>query len=100
MRHEEIMLTICLEIPASGRKMLQDPDFTPGDARFLARLGFEIVMDPVGLNAINEGDLGLSSWWIQLPRLASYGWSLASCLYKNGFPILVLRKSYRNKKQI
>lgn len=57
MRHEEIMLTICLEIPASGRKIMQDPEFTPGDARFLARLGFETVMDPEGLNAINEETL-------------------------------------------
>ncbi|KAM0146742.1 hypothetical protein ACHAPG_010966 [Botrytis cinerea] len=43
-----------LEIPSTARKVMQDPDFSPGDKRFLARLGFEVVNDPEGFEAVNE----------------------------------------------
>ncbi|TEY36329.1 hypothetical protein BOTCAL_0558g00070 [Botryotinia calthae] len=43
-----------LEIPSTARKVIQDPNFSPGDKRFLARLGFEAVNDPEGFEAINE----------------------------------------------
>lgn len=33
---------------------MQDPEFSPGDARFLAKLGFQTVMDPEGIDAVNE----------------------------------------------
>ncbi|KAF7947943.1 hypothetical protein EAE96_009013 [Botrytis aclada] len=45
------------EIPSSARKVMQDPDFPPGDKRFLTRLGFEVVDDPEGIEAINEETL-------------------------------------------
>ncbi|EDN99245.1 predicted protein [Sclerotinia sclerotiorum 1980 UF-70] len=43
-----------LEIPPNARKVMQDPEFSPGDARFLAKLGFQTVMDPEGIDAVNE----------------------------------------------
>ncbi|KAJ8060267.1 hypothetical protein OCU04_010608 [Sclerotinia nivalis] len=43
-----------LGIPPNARKVMQDPDFSPGDARFLARLGFQTVMDPEGIDAVDE----------------------------------------------
>ncbi|CAD6446305.1 287c2036-6aa8-45de-b308-ea07141e3ab0 [Sclerotinia trifoliorum] len=46
-----------LGIPPNARKVMQDPDFSPGDAIFLARLGFQIVTDPEGINAVNEETL-------------------------------------------
>ncbi|KAF7886111.1 hypothetical protein EAF00_010214 [Botryotinia globosa] len=46
-----------LEIPPTARKVMQDPDFSPGDKRFLTRLGFEVVDDPQGFEAVNEETL-------------------------------------------
>ncbi|KAF7869914.1 hypothetical protein EAF04_004698 [Stromatinia cepivora] len=43
-----------LGIPPNARKVMQDPVFSPGDARFLARLGFQTVMDPEGIDAVDE----------------------------------------------
>lgn len=36
---------------------MQDPDFSPGDARFLARLGFQTLNDPEGIEAVDEETL-------------------------------------------
>lgn len=36
---------------------MQDPDFSPGDKRFLTRCGFEVVDDPQGFEAVNEETL-------------------------------------------
>ncbi|TGO31510.1 hypothetical protein BHYA_0616g00020 [Botrytis hyacinthi] len=46
-----------LEIPPTARKVMQDPDFSPGDRRFLTRCGFEVVDDPQGFEAVNEETL-------------------------------------------
>ncbi|THV50334.1 hypothetical protein BGAL_0155g00210 [Botrytis galanthina] len=46
-----------LEIPTTARKVMQDPDFSPGDKRFLTRCGFEVVDDPQGFEAVNEETL-------------------------------------------
>ncbi|KAF7911502.1 uncharacterized protein EAE98_011972 [Botrytis deweyae] len=46
-----------LEIPPTARKVMQDPDFSPGDKRFLTRCGFEVVDDPQGFEAVNEETL-------------------------------------------
>ncbi|TGO50087.1 hypothetical protein BCON_0192g00140 [Botryotinia convoluta] len=46
-----------LEISPTARKVMQDPDFSPGDERFLTRLGFEVVDDPQGFEAVNEETL-------------------------------------------
>lgn len=40
-------------IPKDAKKVFQDPAVTPGDEAFLERLGFQVVTDPEGINAID-----------------------------------------------
>ncbi|KAI9644342.1 hypothetical protein NHQ30_007699 [Ciborinia camelliae] len=46
-----------LEIPQNARKVMQDPGFSPGDARFFERHGFQTLKDPEGINAVDENTL-------------------------------------------
>ncbi|TGO21475.1 hypothetical protein BPAE_0217g00070 [Botrytis paeoniae] len=46
-----------LEIPLTARNVMQDPDFSPGDKRFLICLGFEVVDDLQGFETVNEETL-------------------------------------------
>ncbi|KAF7869915.1 hypothetical protein EAF04_004699 [Stromatinia cepivora] len=46
-----------LGIPPNAKKLVQDPDMSPGDERFLGKFGFQVVADPEGINAIDEGTL-------------------------------------------
>ncbi|TEY36328.1 hypothetical protein BOTCAL_0558g00060 [Botryotinia calthae] len=46
-----------LEISPNARNVMQDPDFSPADARFFAKYGFETVLDPEGFNTINQETL-------------------------------------------
>ncbi|ATZ56009.1 hypothetical protein BCIN_12g05490 [Botrytis cinerea B05.10] len=46
-----------LEISPNARNVMQDPEFSPADARFFAKHGFETVLDPEGFNSINQETL-------------------------------------------
>ncbi|CAD6446306.1 c280cdab-c9aa-4610-b1c7-946a5a84363a [Sclerotinia trifoliorum] len=46
-----------LGIPLNAKKLIQDPVMTPGDQIFFGKFGFQAVVDPEGINAIDEGTL-------------------------------------------
>lgn len=40
-------------VPQTAKKVIQDPDIMPGDAKFLEKFRFQVMADLVGVNAIN-----------------------------------------------
>ncbi|KAF7947944.1 hypothetical protein EAE96_009014 [Botrytis aclada] len=93
-----------LEISPNARNLMQDPEFSPRDARFFAKYGFQTVQDPEGFNSINGETLvvEIGGYEFLEDRAMEGHWSAA--LIKMGLPFsnrgFILEKKRESSNQI